>query len=104
MAVIAPKRTIDTKGDVVITWGSMATTDTGGPAYIGDLDDVVIQVTSGGAGTAQLRGSNDNVTFANIGAAMGVGFTALTTIPFYVDLNPIAAATVTSVQLKGHKH
>lgn len=74
MAVIANSRVDDpanAKQGVAVTWGTMvAATDTGAPAFIGDLTEVAVQVTSGGAGTAQIEVSNDNVTYVGLSATL----------------------------------
>lgn len=81
-----------------VTWASMAAADTGAKAHIGGLVNAVAHVVSAGAGTAQLRGSNDGVNFVNIGAALAANtLTALAFIPRFIDINPAAAATVTVI-------
>lgn len=85
------------------TYTDVTTSDVGGKIYIGNLVDVVVHVYSAGAGTAQLRGSNDGTNFINIGAALAANtLTALAYVPAWIDFNPIGAATVT-ITVKGRR-
>lgn len=115
MAVITNTRVDDpanTKQGVAITWGAMvAATDTGAPAFIGDLTEIVIQLTSAGAATAQIEVSNDNVTYFGLSAtltgaataAMAVGVQRLDVPARFVRVGAIATANTTGVILYGRK-
>ena len=95
---------------VTYTWASITTADTGAPVDVSDLTVKFVQVTSGGAGTAQIRASADGVNFVGLTAALAIGAAApaavgifdLPTHPRMVDISAVAAATVT-VTLIGSK-
>ena len=81
----------------------MAIADTGSKIHVGHLISGVVHVVSAGAGTAQLRGSNDGINFVNIGAVLAANtLTALAFIPRFLDINPVAGAA-TSVMLVGRR-
>lgn len=116
MAAFAPVRNDDQanpKQSVVISWPTMQVADTGNAAFIGDLVNPSIQVVSGGAGTAQIRVSNDGVTFVALTAALVPGAagalpatggpTNLGVNARFVDVNPVAGAAST-VFLVGRRH
>lgn len=114
MAVIANAKADDQanqKQGVAVTWGTMvAATDTGAPAFIGDLTEIVVQVTSPGAGTAQIEVSNDNVTYFGLSATltgaaaapMVVGLQRLDVPARFLRIGAIATANV-AVILYGRK-
>lgn len=115
MAVIANVRVDDPanqKQGVAITWGAqVAATDTGAPAFIGDLHDITVQVTSGGAATAQIEVSNDNVTYFGLSATLtgaatapqAVGVQRLDVPARFLRIGAVAVANTTGVILYGHR-
>jgi hypothetical protein len=97
MAVITPTR-VDSYYATTITWTNITTADTGAAVQLDEHEDVkAVQVTSGGAGTAQLRASNDGTNFANVGSALAVGITAVTMPSKYINIGTVATATVTVI-------
>lgn len=106
MAVIQPVRSVgfDAKS-VTITWTNITTADTGAQAFIGDLEFMTVQVTSGGAGTAQVRVSNDGTNFVGLTATLTIGAAApeavgiqtLAVQPQFIDISAVATATSTVI-------
>ena len=102
MAVITPTRTEDLSL-VTITWASVTTADTGARVDVSDLTAKCVQVTSGGAGTAQIRASIDGTNFVGLTAAlingtaapMPVGMAEFTLNSRAVDISAVAGATST---------
>jgi len=96
MAVINPSR-VDGQFSSTITWAAVTTADTGAAIDIADLEDInTIQVTSAGAGTAQMRRSNDGTNFVNWGTPLAVGITdQAATATRRLDIGAVATATVT---------
>lgn len=114
MAIVNPVRTdgvINPKQEVLYTYGTLQVADTGSAIYIGDLEQVTVQLTSGGAATAQVRVSNDGVTFFGLSATltgaatavMAVGIQRLDVPARFLDINPIAGAVATGIFVSGKR-
>ena len=88
---------------VTYTWTNMAVGDTGAPVEISDLTSKFAQVTSGGAGTAQVRATADGTNFVALTAALAIGAGAAAPVgifdfpinPRMIDISAVAVATVT---------
>lgn len=115
MAVIANVRVDDQanqKQSVAITWGAqVAGADTGAPAFIGDLTEITVQLISGGAATAQIEVSNDNVNYFGLSATLTgaaaaplvVGIQRLDVPARFLRIGAVATANTTGVILYGRK-
>lgn len=76
--------------------------DTGLPVDVSDLENMVLQVTSGGAGTAQIRASADGTNHVALTAALAIGAAAPVAVglaqfppdfvPKSVDVSAVATA------------
>lgn len=95
----------------VIVW-TLGVGDTGNAIDISDLEGLTVQVTSGGAGTAQIDISNDGVTFVGLTAALALGaaapmpvgmaFLVVGMCPRFMRVSAVAAAAVV-VTVTGQK-
>lgn len=80
MAVITPTSVTREDGMKVVTWGPLASGDTGAPVIVGPYFDISVQRTVG-AGTCTMEGSNDGTLFG----ALGAGVVADGTIKQYLE-------------------
>jgi hypothetical protein len=111
MAALNAKIDQSTWKSKAIVW-TLTTSDTGVAVDISDLDDITVQVTSGGAGTAQIEVSNDNANFVGLTAALALGTPAPMVVgmqflpvgfcPRFIRPNAVAAASVV-VTITGKK-
>lgn len=69
MAVITPTNITREDGMKVITWGPLASGDTGAPVIVGNYFNMTVQRTVG-AGTCTMEGSNDGSLFGALGAGL----------------------------------
>jgi hypothetical protein len=101
MAAISPT-SVDTQITRTITWGTMATTDTGAPVSIEEIDaskPITVQVI--GTGVPVLQGSNDGVTYAAVTPALTANsLSALTVAPRFLQISSVGTASA-SVVLHG---
>lgn len=108
MATIRGNRVDRDDRGVAITWAGLAnaTSDVGGGAYIGDLEDVTVQAITGtSADTEVIQGSNDGVSWAPLGAGLTLTIavstfspvTAVTPKPLYIRPATPSAHSVTVI-------
>lgn len=113
MATIAGNRVDGDDGSVTVIWTNLAqaTSDVGGPAYIGDLVDVCVQARGTNTNTVEIQGSNDGSVYAALGAGQTLTIGASTSSPIqnllarakYIRPNTPSAGADTDVILVGYK-
>lgn len=84
-----------------IKW-TIVVADTGVAVDVSDLENMVLQVTSAGAGTAQIRASVDGTNFVGLTAALAIGAAApapvglaqfpVGFVPKAIDVSAVATA------------